>query len=1451
MSLLKKPSRRFWLIVLMLPLLLAVLAWAGLEIWASAARRPAMIQIDGQPPQPARRQVLFIAMPNVPKGKFHQMARMAAPHGIAVDSFIVPVNGGAPEIDPARFMGYDAIFLDLPARERARTILDYVLPLFRSRYALLMGGSEPLFGGGFEKEQALPLISYYDNGGERNLKNFFTLLAAALEGDPTPAGLPPPIIFPKSAVYHPKAPDLVFASVPEFLKFKGLSDEQIRGSAPRPPVVAISIHQEYISGMQTAFIDDLVERVEKLGAIAMPIYDRMLPAGDLARMLRPFAKEQPDSEPLADAIISMQITLNAEGRRKEFESLGLPIIQSTNYRDGDEAAWRADPHGMPMASLPFYMTQPEMAGVADIQIASAARKGDDALVAIPGQMQALAAKAINLIKLQRKPNADKRLALIFWNHPGGEKNISSAGMNIPRSLISATRALRAAGYDLPEPPAEEQLIERLQRLLAPGYRKGMLPGLVKDKLAALLPVSQYRRWMDSLPEATRQAMKRRWGEPEQSEYVIEQGGRHYFVIPRLQMGKLDLLPLMGRSDRGVDKGEGNETALYHSTKADALPPHSYMAAYLWVREGVQDESENTGEGEKQPAAPDKSAQSNKPAQSARPAAAAPTPAHDALIHFGTHGTQEWLPGKERGLNMQEDPPMLAVGDIPVVYPYIMDNVAEAIQAKRRGRAVIVSHQTPAMRPAGLHESLGEIHDLLHKWMGQDEGAVKEQLAADLLERADKERLIADMGWTPERARAELTEFVDALHAHLHELAQTVQPIGLHTFGRAPTPEHQIATAMLMLGDAYQLAAARHAGMPEDELDEALVTHYEALPETPGYRLLAAHIESRRAAAADKADKAPALPAELQAMLEQGYHYWQTLNAEQENQALIRALAARYIPPGTGGDPVRSPDGLPTGRNLYGFDPTRVPIKQAWEAGKKAGNDLIEAHRKENGGKYPTKIAFSLWSLETMRHQGLLEAQALWLMGVEPVWNAGGRVESVRLIPRKELGRPRVDVVLSATGLYRDHFPNLMEKLALAAQLASNARDEEDNAVAAHTERIAAKLRASGMSEADALDAAQTRIFSSESGRYGTGVTDAAFASDGWDSMEEGDRKLAQVYLSRMQYAYGPDKSKWGSVLEGADTDNTKGGSAPNLYAEHLRGTDAAVLSRTSNLYGMLTSDDPFQFLGGIGMAVRHLDGKAPKLYISNLRKAGGEKLESAAQFLSRELATRQFHPGYIKGLMAEGYAGTLQVQDATDNLWGWTAVAREIVRDDQWQEMMNVYVRDKHQLGLDAWFEKHNPHAQAKTIERMVEAIRKGYWQADNATLQELKTRYVHLAQKYDVISENATFTQYVNDPNSAPPAPGFGLDAPAAPADAAPPPAAEQPEAAEAAPPEDVRGMELKPVPEPEPQEEASEADEEAEAAARWQRLLTWLALLALMLLGAAHQSLRSRRPLAIHLLA
>lgn len=1258
------------------------------------------------PPAP----LLFIATSPVPPGKFKVLGEIAAKHGLTVDThFAERLSGEAAGkiLGQRRLVVFDAARSHM--QEAVRNKLGTALGQLRTPQ-LWIKDSGPT-ASGLPPALAATLHAYYSNGGRQNYDAFFALLAAHLHGRPLPT-VAPPFVFPDEAIYHPRAPQRVFATPAEYFKWRGIAPGQ------RPPTVAIAMHQIYIGAEQTGFIDDLVARIEATGAIALPYYASVL--GAHKKMLTS------DGQVVADAVINTQIVLDPEGRRKELAELGIPVVHALSYRKGDEAAWRADPQGVPLTDVPFYLAQGEYAGIIDAIVAHTVDKASGETTVLPEQAATVVNKALRLIRLQRLPNGEKKVALLFWNYPPGEKNLSASFMNVPKSFETTLKALQAAGYDT-HGESEITLIGTLQRLLAPFYRDGQLAALLRDGLAEKLPVATYKAWLQRQPQAIQDEIHERWGAPEKSAMVLVDRGQAFFVIPRLAVGKLVFSPQAPRGDnkRSAVAAEANvgeaevkpqsggrsqkleekEKALYHSSKA--APSHFYLAHYLWLREQFK---------------------------------------ADALIHYGTHGSQEWLPGKERGLPVT-DYPLLAVGDLPVIYPYIVDNIGEALQAKRRGRAVIVTHQTPPFAPAGLHDALTQIHDLLHQWLAQDDGAVKDKIAVDLKKRVKKERIDKDMAWSEARIDRDFRAFIDELHNHLHELAQTAQPLGLHSFGTAPQDKHRLGTVLLMLGKGFHETAARIMGVKEDDLDEVFVGDYSKLTNTPPFRMLSEALSGKTPPPGDKS---------LAEKLEQGRRWYADLGAQGEIAGLLSALAGQHRPTSYGGDPIKNPDALPTGRNLYGFDPSRVPTKQAWEAGKEAADALIAAQTAK-AGRAPKKLAFSLWSVETMRHQGILEAQALWTMGVEPVWDAGGRVIDVKLVPREQLKRPRVDVVLSATGLYRDHFPNAMKQLAKAVELAARA-NEADNPVYANSRALAERLIKQGVPEKAAQRAAETRIFSNESGRYGTGLDDAALATDTWKSKGEADKKLAALYLSKMQHAYGSDESAWGSKgIAGAD----EAGAKVNLYAEHLKGTEGAVLSRTSNLYGMLTTDDPFQYLGGIGAAVRALDGKAPELYISNLRNSGsdgaggksGGRIEGADQFLAKELATRNFHPGYIQGLIAEGYAGTLQVLDGINNFTGWTTVAREIVRDDQWQEFVDVYVRDKHQLGLKDWFEQNNPHALAQSIEKMLEMARHGYWQADAKTVAELKQRYRELAKRYDVKSDNATFEKFAAE--------GFGLVAP------------------------------------------------------------------------------------------
>lgn len=1131
-----------------------------------------------------------------------------------------------------------------------------------ARWLLSQGGKTQ--GAGLTEEIIATLGVYYSNGGQHNGRHFMRTLAHALGQKAEPA-LPPQVL-PPIGIYHPDLPERVVSSIAEYRQWHPLSNHA--------PSVAIAVLRSYLVADATAHIDVLVRELEAKGVQPVVFYSATPDVDAIKNLL------MVNGQSAVGLFINTQIQYDTS-RLALYQALNVPVMQAIIRWDaGGVTAWQNSKDGLSANALPFYLSIPELTGVSDPVVYASMENGVP--TAIREQLDGVVNKAVRWLALTQKSASEKKIGLMFYNYPAGEKNLSAASLNVPRSLEAVIKRLREKQYTI-EPADEKALIKKLQRLQAPFYHDGELSHLMRDKLAAKLPLSDYLTWFNTLPKSVQNAVNERWGAPEKSP-MFSDDGQPGFVIPRLQLGQLTLTPQPPRGERIDDQ----EKALYHDTKSP--PNHFYLASYLWLRTHAK---------------------------------------VDALIHFGTHGTQEWMPGKERGLWVY-DAPMLVLGDLPVLYPYIVDDVGEALQAKRRGRAVTISYQTPPFAPAGMHERLGKLNDLILEYQIRDDGAVRDRIKQKILAEAAKQNVLADMEWSTEHATGDFALFLDALHDHIEALVNMNQPRGLHTFGVTENDSERISTLMQMLRQPLTQAL-------ELKPEQTRALDYKKIDQHPAYQWLLIHVVKNT----PLADTATAAQRDL---LERAHRHYDDLNATVEIDALLAGLSGRFIQPGTGGDVIRNPDGIPTGRNLYGFDPSRIPSEAAWQTGQQALERLLVDYQKENG-KAAKKLTFSLWAVETMRHGGVLEAQVLAALGVKPQWDESGRVSGVSLIPRHELNRPRVDVVLSVTGLYRDQLPGQMQLINQAVALAA-AADENDNPVLQQTRALSARLQAAGLEEASAKRHALTRVFGSQSGDYGTGLNDAVAASDSWEK----DDKLADLYLRRMSFAFGSDETHWNEASD-------KLAGAINLYAEQLKGTDIALLSRSSNLYGMLTTDDPFQYLGGLSLAIRHVTGSDPKLMISNLRDPQAVRHESASHFLAQELATRQFHPGWISALQKEGYAGTLEIVESLNNFWGWQVVAPTTTRADQWQSFHEVYVNDRYQLGVQQWFDKNNPSAQAQLIERMLEAVRKDYWKASEKTQKELLARWQDLAKQGHAQTQNKKLADFIKAKVN-----GFGLNNPA-----------------------------------------------------------------------------------------
>lgn len=1218
----------------------AVRIWLTLLVLALAA--PAALCAN----QPL---VRIITSDFVLPGKIHRLSEIGARHGVTVEGLWVEKAVGSPADWLA---GADLVIIDAPrgndmakVRERLGEALGGAkVPWLR------IGGGPPGFGN-LPPDQAPTLIAYYANGGPVNIGHLFAFVAArskGAEGQP----LPEPERLPKAGLYHPAAP-APFTDVAAYLSW---GQGRWARHAPR---VAIAINTGMLSGMQTMMVDGLVAKMEKAGLAPLPFW---FDAGKEDGMTSLLAQAG------IDALVNLTHMQNGGARAAELAALDVPALPAFTWQEGDEAGFHAATSGIQAGTMAALLTVPEAWGMADPMVIGALHNGEPVLM--EAQADALIAKLVRLASLRRKPAADKHLALMFWNHPEGEKNISASNLNVPRSLEHLAAALKQAGYRV-ETPDEATLTEKAQAMLGGLYRPDAeLSGLLDKGLAQALPLSVYQSWFDTLPAAQQREIKQLWGDPGQHWALRTVKGKPAFIIPVTTLGNLTLMPQPPRA--------GKPGASYHDTK---LPPdHFYLAAYLWLRRSGA----------------------------------------DALIHFGTHGTQEWTPGKDRGLSVN-DYPFLTVGDLPVFYPYIQDNVGEAMQARRRGRAVTISHQTPPFAPAGLYDELRDLHVLVHEYQQLEEGAVRDATASRIRDAVAAAHMDKDLGWDATRMQADFTGFLIVLHDHLHVLAQDALPLGLHVLGLPADPDHRLSTVMQQLGpDFYRLAD----GQP----DELFAGDYSQLQQAAPYRLLKAHLRDGQSLDTIK-DSA------LHAQMERAIALDRHLAAPGEVEALLAGLAGRLVLPGPGGDPIRNPD-VPSGRNLYAFEPNKLPTRSAYAAGEKALADLIAAYQAEHQGKIPTKLAFTLWSSEAMRHLGVVESQILWATGLRPVWDQGGRVTAIEIIPAAELGRPRIDAVLQITSVYRDQFDGFMRLLADAIDRLA-AQEEPGNVIAANSGALAADLVKAGMDPAKARRLAALRLFSNEPGDYGSGVPGAVLDSTNWEQ----DSALAETFLTRLQYAYGADD--WGVKLDGT-----------NLFARQLTGVQAAVLSRSSKLHGILSTDHPFEYLGDLSLAVRHLDGQSPSLYIADLRNPT-TRITGAAGFLADELRTRYQNPHWIKAMQAEGYAGALEMLNVANNLFGWQVTDPDSVRDDQWQAFHDTYVMDRRELGLNEWFAANNPTAQMQLVERMAEAIRKGYWDASAQTRAELAQRWQELAATAGTQATALPTAQFIEQM-----AAGFGLDA-------------------------------------------------------------------------------------------
>jgi cobaltochelatase CobN len=1010
---------------------------------------------------------------------------------------------------------------------------------------------------------------------------------------------------------------------------------------PARPTIGVVFYRAHLLSGNTQFVADLCAAIEGRGGNAVPVYCYSLRADGAGQTVPAF-------DLLAgrgvDAVIT---TVLAAGSARDdgdgwdaagLAALDVPVLQVVAATSSSEA-WVDSAAGLTPLDVAMAVAVPELDGRIvgpAFSFKETVDDGDDlgapvtAYRTVADRVDRVAGLAVRLASLRRTPPRERRVALVLSAYPTKRSRLGNAvGLDTPASVIELLHALGAAGYRVDRvPPDGDALMAELADAMP--YASDEPEPIEHSHGAGSWSAVAYDDHFEQLPARAQGELTEAWGPPP---------GRFYIHDGALVFAGLDLGGVLVAVQPPRGFGE-SAVAVYHSP--DLAPTHHYVAFYRWL------EAEWGA---------------------------------DAVVHVGKHGTLEWLPGKSVGLSASCWPDSV-LGDLPLVYPFVMNDPGEGTQAKRRAHAVIVDHLVPPLTRADTYDDLARLEGLLDthaQAAALDPGklpAIRRQVW-DLLVQAEIHR---DLGMTePPGGDGQFDDpaFDDAiLHVdgYLCELKDAQIRGGLHTLGRPPEGDAELDLVLALTRlDQGAVPSLRTTVAGELGIDIARGRRAEVDRVDAECRRRLSELQSRGwQPGGDPTDATlawvcrglvPALG-----------------RTSDEIASVLGALDGRYVPAGPSGAPSRGmAHALPTGRNFYSLDPRAVPSPLAWQVGSALAERLLEAHLAEEG-RYPESVGLVVWGTAAMRTSGDDVAEALALLGVRPVWaEETGRVAGLEVVTLEELGRPRIDVTVRVSGFFRDAFPHVLGLLGEAVDLVA-ALDEplSKNFVAAH-------------------GGTDPRVFGPKPGAYGSGIL-ALLESRDWRT----DEDLAAVYLAWGGYSYG----------RGGD-----GVVAPEAMRRRFAGIEVAAKNQDNREHDIFDSDDYLQDHGGMVATIRALTGRQPKAWFGDTSDPARPRVRSLSEEAARVVRTRVVNPKWIDAMRRHGYKGAFEMAATVDYLFGYDATAG-VAADWMYERVTEAYVGDPE---VRKFFEQSNPWALRSIAERLLEANERGLWDASRQALDTLQ----------------------------------------------------------------------------------------------------------------------------------
>lgn len=1214
---------------------------------------------------------------------------------------------------------------------------------------------------------------YLNGGGRRNYRNLLTYIRRTVDGKTFDSEEPDAPVEREQKQFHhsdPANPDdeeADFGSVAEyesFLREHDLWKEQ----APRIIVTG-----------QMGEPAELVAALEKTGNTVYCVRDMQAAVrGGQADSIRPSAVINMAHGRMGDEIVDYLAKRNI-----------LLFAPLNVNRLVDE--WEADKMGMNGGFLSQSIVMPEIDGAIRPYALFGHRLDAEGLqqaYAIPERLTTFVETVNNHIVLQNKPNSEKRVAIYYYKGPG-QNALTAAGMEVAPSLYNLLVRMKCEGYrveNLPASAAElEQLIQR-QGTVFNAYAGGAKADFLKNGNPEPISAEEYAEWTAAAIRPERMAEVVALDGEFPGSYIATDDGR--LALPRVKLGNVVLLPQLAA-------GAGDDDfAIVHGT--DAAPPHAYVASYLWARYGFEaDVMVHFGTHGSLEFTPRK--QVALSSGDWADALVGPTP-HLYIYSIGDVG--EGMIAKRRAyatLQSHLTPPFME-SDVRGIYK----DLCAAIQQYNdllyadgkpdtKKAALKVKRLTVQL---GIHREL-RLDSLLTKPYTEREIARIETFAEELANEKVTGTLYT-MGepYAEERIRSSVyamsTEPIAysllALDKRRGKASADLEKHKSLFTRRYLTPARELVTQLLngsaQISDASVCAVAgitaeelakareieRSLSAPQDmmarmkAIQASGMKHPAGIPKSGAKHpswipKIGKRPESARLGNGEKTPERPVT--EMPAMMMPGVkeytkeekefarlimeiertvrnvgNYRSALERSPQTEfaSILNAMAGGYTAPSPGGDPIANPNTVPTGRNLYAVNAEATPSETAWERGKELAENTIAMYRERHNDSIPRKVSYTLWSGEFVETEGATIAQILYMLGVEPIRDVFGRVTDIRLIPSVQLGRPRIDVVVQTSGQLRDLAASRLFLISRAVEMAAAAKEDEyENFVAQSVVDAERTLIDKGLSPKEARKISTYRVFGGVNGNYGTGITDMVQSGDRWESSAE----IADVYLQNMGAFYGSDKA-WEQVRQFA------------LEAA-LTNTDAVVQPRQSNTWGALSLDHVYEFMGGMNLAVRNVTGKEPDAYLSDYRNRNNMRMQELKEAIGVESRTTIFNPAYIREKMKGGASAAGGFAEIVQNTYGWNVMKPEAIDDELWDEIYDVYVQDKFDLGVQGYFERQNPAALQEMTAVMMETARKGMWNASAEQLKAIAELHTKLVDKYKpscsgAVCNNAKLREFI-----------------------------------------------------------------------------------------------------------